>query len=305
MITPPSYSPFTPECYMPVNTRLNGARHVTRLDGPPPQDALDAAMSSTWKARCGIPQPAVQPLLGGLNNEVYLCRTTWGPICVKWYRSDGRRRHEREVKCLEALSPTSVMAPVPYSLASHEGVHGLAMEYLPPGDGPSLRRPDVEGVGRTVRHLHDSVPVAALSQVLDSRLTRHEMTAIVDRAGFFREAELDGAWRAVRDQVHQALDRPGRPVLGQTDGNFRNFIKRSGGFSVIDFEYGGRSDEAYELALLRAHPGAFLAKESRWTWFLAGYGTSAGDALVEQVDVLEVMVLGYWTAQPGSTVAVS
>lgn len=49
------------------------------------------------------------------------------------------------------------------------------------------------------------------------------------------------------------LGRPGTPVFGSGDGNLANYLWDGTRVRLVDFEYSGRSDRAYELAEVGEH----------------------------------------------------
>ncbi|WUH99549.1 aminoglycoside phosphotransferase family protein [Spirillospora sp. NBC_00431] len=53
--------------------------------------------------------------------------------------------------------------------------------------------------------------------------------------------------------LEDVLARPGTPVLGSGDGNLANYLWDGTRVRLVDFEYSGRSDRAYELAEVAEH----------------------------------------------------
>jgi Ser/Thr protein kinase RdoA (MazF antagonist) len=53
--------------------------------------------------------------------------------------------------------------------------------------------------------------------------------------------------------LEDVLGRPGTPVFGSGDGNLANYLWDGTQVRLVDFEYSGRSDRAYELAEVVEH----------------------------------------------------
>jgi thiamine kinase-like enzyme len=69
-------------------------------------------------------------------------------------------------------------------------------------------------------------------------------------------------------------------ALCRTDTNITNFVRRSGMWAAVDWEYSGWGDPAFELADLMMHPVYLSVAECRWRWVLERYIELARDPTI-------------------------
>lgn len=101
------------------------------------------------------------------------------------------------------------------------------------------------------------------------------------------------------------------PVLGTGDGNLTNFLWDGSRVRVVDFEYSGRSDRAYELAEVAEHVATWVDTEFDAARFLAHFDLPPAEAArllqarrlmaFEWLHVLSLQVdAAHWINPPGT-----
>lgn len=101
------------------------------------------------------------------------------------------------------------------------------------------------------------------------------------------------------------------PTLGTGDGNLSNFLWDGSRIRVVDFEYSGRSDRAYELAEVTEHVATWVDTEFDVVAFLDHFDLPPVEArrllqcrrlaAFEWLHVLSEQVAeGVWINPPGS-----
>lgn len=200
---------------------------------------------------------------------------------VTW--SDGEA--EREWRCLTLLAHRAPgLAPRPLRRETCNGAPVVVMERLPGqplGQGP-LTREQTSSLGRALRRLYD-IPVDCVvaADIGERRygpttqpqaLTRwlsdsYDLAACRDPALVAAGVEAALAWLARSD----SLPEPQLVALGIADLNPANILWDGVRCRLVDFEDGGLTDPAYELADHVEHLGGRLN------------GTFDPDALVDAV----------------------
>jgi thiamine kinase-like enzyme len=74
------------------------------------------------------------------------------------------------------------------------------------------------------------------------------------------------------------LAQPGTPVFGTGDGNLANYLWNGTSIGVIDFEYSGRSDRAFELAEVVEHISVWRNDAAGMTAVLERFELTADEA---------------------------
>ncbi|MFI9559746.1 phosphotransferase family protein [Nonomuraea endophytica] len=225
-----------------------------------------------------------------------------GPgVVVKRYRSVEHGQPEREWRALGLLDRYAPgMAPAPVS-ADLDGeppsvvmsrVAGAPVDEVVQGVLADAVAEAVDRVQRAVpRAVLEKVPARAgdpgalLEQVRGWFGKGREEGTVADGlhqagANGLHQAGADGLRQAGADGLHQAdalhqagawlgqpslaerLARPGTPVFGTGDGNLANYLWDGRRIRLVDFEYAGRSDRAFELAEVLEHISVWRDDES-------------------------------------------
>ncbi len=180
----------------------------------------------------------------------------------KRYVSWGRGEADREWACLTLLADHAPgVAPRPLRRETVEGGPVVVMERLagePSGDVP-LTPARTASLGRVLRRLYDvpldAVRAAGVPERIGGPSTRgstvaqwlgesHDLTECRDPALVTRAVDAASAWLAEPDN----LPAPQLLALGISDLNPANVLWEGDTCRLVDFEDGGLTDPAYELA---------------------------------------------------------
>ncbi|MGH3848072.1 MAG: phosphotransferase family protein, partial [Pseudonocardiaceae bacterium] len=218
---------------------LADVRRSRTAGGTPHQQTLDV-----WGLR---------PLTGGRNNHVYSWTGPDGPLCIKIYKLDERRRAQREWRALTLLARHGAdYAPTPLWIDEASDQPAIGMSLLP--GCPLLDAEDItpalKALAETTRAVQDiplSEPLASWDRI-DS--VEHYLTRLTDLwpqqlAEHPDDPHTDDMltllhrWRDSGDA--QTLARPARHVLSRGDSNLLNWLYDRGTVRCVDFEFSGRS----------------------------------------------------------------
>ena len=217
----------------------------------------------------------INPIAGGGNNTIYRCEDGEWACCVKLYRTDGRRRDEREwralVLCAEHLPG---LAPRPFAYSPDEQVPLVAMEYLPgtPLRGLTLAQGHLDALAERLRQIYAITPDVAdypdqSTGAATALLARVEAWATVATPPV---RDLLDRWLAGDDP--RRLRQPAASVFGVGDPNLANWLWDGVTLRRIDLEYAGWCDLASELADLVEGPWARALPDAAWPLFVARFG---------------------------------
>lgn len=178
----------------------------------------------------------------------------------KRYVSSSDGEAEREWACLTLLAEHAPgVAPRPLRREREDGRPVVVMERLPGVrvGGHPLTKEQHQALGRALRQVYD-VPLAAAQEVIDERrygpgTQRAAVEAWLRDAGDLGPCRDQGL---VRSAIDAALDRydaaalpePRLTALGIADLNPANVLWDGEVCRLVDFEDGGLTDPAYEIA---------------------------------------------------------
>ncbi|WP_433413883.1 phosphotransferase [Microtetraspora malaysiensis] len=186
-------------------------------------------------------------------------------VVVKRYRSWSYGQPEREWRALKLLHEhVPGVAPVPVSAHLDEDPPTVVMSRL---SGAGLEGPVTtdlaDAIAETLARIHEAIPQPALTglppragdpvELLNQ--VRGWSVAPPDPHGdaVLSEALAAGADWVRRPTLEKSLMRPAPPVFGTGDGNLANYLWDGTDLRLVDFEYSGRSDRAFELAEVVEH----------------------------------------------------
>ncbi|MEQ4724989.1 phosphotransferase [Nonomuraea sp. B19D2] len=183
-------------------------------------------------------------------------------VVVKRYRSSGYDEPGREWRALRLLDehdPGLAPAPVTAELAADpptvvmSRLDGATVSGEITGKLVDALAEAVTGVQQAIpRRVLERVPPRAGHPVELLRLVRERAAAAEPDPAIAEAFRAASAWVA-RPALAEQLARPGTPVFGTGDGNIANYLWDGTKVRVIDFEYSGRSDRAFELAEVTEH----------------------------------------------------
>jgi len=213
-----------------------------------------------------LPNLGLTPISGGRNNRVYRWDSPEGPICLKLYRTDKRNRAGAETLALGHMAEHGV-AGVPRLLwhDEHPVLPAVAMTLVPgtPLDaGADLDKP-LSALTSTLRQMF-TVPIGPFADLPRSESAAHYIHRITQVwAPALRSHTPDACTRDLERLLAswhdsgdaQELARPAPLVFSHGDSNLLNWLwdEQTATISVVDFEFAGASDLAYEAAELVEH----------------------------------------------------
>ncbi|WP_214326525.1 phosphotransferase family protein [Nonomuraea sediminis] len=211
-------------------------------------------------------------------------------VVIKRYRSLTHGQPEREWRALELLHEhTPGLAPAPVTADLDADPPTVVMSRLGGGavHGPikgQLADALAEAVDRVQqaipRHVLERVPARAghpvelLEQVRSWCAPALPSDGDPEVTDALREA---GSW-AEQPWLDELMAQPGTPVFGTGDGNLANYLWDGTNIRVIDFEYSGRSDRAFELAEVIEHISVWRNDTSGMTAVLEKLELTADEA---------------------------
>ena len=202
----------------------------------------------------------VEPLAGGLTNTNYKVTTPDGRYVVRIAgRDTGLLAIDRENEAHNtiAAAESGVGAPVVAFLPEHDA---LVLGFLDGEvmDADKLRQGDrLESVATACRRLHGG---RRFLQDFDMFDIQRGYVGVVEKHGFRlpdRYAEFDPAVR----QLERAMRvRPEQTVPCNNDLLAENFIEVGGAMRLIDYEYSGNNEPAFELGNIWSESNLSLAQ---------------------------------------------
>jgi hypothetical protein len=206
-----------------------------------------------------------QPLSGGRNNAAYQWESPDGPVCVKVYRVDDRRRAEREWLSLGFLAGHHVpSAPLPLWADPDPAQPAIGMTFLPGRPFPETgdRREPLRALAAVhCRYAELPLPaeLAGLERIDSAshyihRITRIWAPAVTSHPRDALTRDLLQILREWEDSGDAAvLAEPARPVFSRGDSNLLNWLWDGTSIRVVDYEFAGYSDLAFDCADLAEH----------------------------------------------------
>jgi hypothetical protein len=185
-------------------------------------------------------------------------------VVIKRYGSTGHDQPEREWRALELLDAYAPgLAPAPVSAEPDADPPTVVMSRLA---GAAVRGPIgghmADALAGAVTRVQHAIPRPVLERVparaghpVELLRQVRAWSATVPPDGDPAVADVLGqaaSW-VEQPRLEELLARPGTPVFGTGDGNLANYLWDGTDVRVIDFEYSGRSDRAFELAEVIEH----------------------------------------------------
>jgi Phosphotransferase enzyme family len=258
--------------------------------GNVPRDVLAVlrAHAAGTAGEDGLLAVGAQPLPGGRNNAAYRWESSGGPVCVKVYRVDERRRAEREWLSLAFLSGYQASsAPLPLWADPHPAQPAIGMSFVqgqpfPQADDWHEPLRALAGVQRQYAEVPLHGELGTLERIDSAshyvrRITGIWAPVIRTRPGDTLTRDLlqilsrweDGGDAAV-------LAEPARRIFSRGDSNLLNWLWDGSRIRVVDFEFSGYSDLAFDCADLAEHISSREAGIDDQAWAevtdLAGLG---------------------------------
>lgn len=229
------------------------------------------------EARSGTPAGWTR-LAGGLNNEVFLARVGTQRVCVKVFAGARAPYARREWWALTTLSDAGLLlAPRPLAFEADEEQATIIMELLEGAPRVEPATPnDLPAIADALSQLYGIAlsglgvppgPAVGSAQAIVERvrtawaeLTAPRFDPVRDRARALGRMwlESDGPACVLGD---------GTPILSRGDGNLVNWLKTNRGLRLVDFEYSGMSERAFDIGDFMSHPSTAEVSETQWERF--------------------------------------
>jgi hypothetical protein len=260
----------------------------------------------------------------GVNGQVYRIRYTgdepdlieYRDLAVKITRYDVRDRITREHTAFTILHETGhTICPQPY-LLEHEipdlsGASLLVSSWLP---GRRLEVPPSPQDKRTWRdilyalsaahHVNPKQVDTHVDIAMMPALTPHDLFTVIESRhsalppgdiGGLSITQLDRLIEAVVGLVRQQWQAPVQVGLIQCDPDPTNMIAHDSTIRLVDWEYSGWADPAYEIGDLCAQPMYFDLPDDHRAWIRTEYGRIMEDnTAATRAGIYEVLMNAFW-----------
>ena len=284
----------------------------------PPTFAID------WCRKLGASPDTLEPLQGGINNQVFRCVAGGNRFVLKGYAAHRAGEHDRFKAEVEFLNFARMLAPefVPQLLGSDAASRSLVLESLE-GEGfqegthPSGE--DIDCAANFLRRLNADIELAKLhvnGSAADGflRLTEHLQNIgqriskmSVEHLPANLRVKADGLIKCVRRQLDHLQESAARLIakgncedmldpnercVSPSDFGFHNAIHTSHGIKFFDFEFSGWDDPVKAVADFDLQPRVPLSSRAR---ALSEALPQWSKSLAERYDVLFPILKLKWT----------
>lgn len=252
-------------------------------------------------------QTGWRALTGGRNNAAYAFERDGEALCLKFYRVDDRQRAGREWQALTLLQNHGhAVAPRPIYFEDDAALPAVVMEFVPGHHlgGQCLSAAELDALADAMQVLHALTP----NRVAET------LPPVVGSAGYMLDTltrpdvPLAGEAEAVRQAWLQSDDaallrEPVPAVFSGDDPQPANCLWNGTSLRLIDFEYSGWSDRAWDLALLVEHVQSRGTPDETWEGFIDRFELS--DAERRRLAASRRLMAVFWmlllrTASSGS-----
>jgi thiamine kinase-like enzyme len=257
----------------------------------PPQDVLARLRkhAADTTGNVEVLAAGARPLAGGRNNAVYEWASPDGPVCVKIYRVDDRRRLEREWLSLTILARHQMpSAPAPLWIDPDPDQPAIGMTLLPGRPLPDIedRREPLQALAAVLRQLA-ALPLAAeLGSMARIDSASHYIRRITGiwapaLAGSPRDALTRDLQRILSQWAESGdagiLAEPAPRIFSRGDSNLLNWLWDGTRIRCVDFEFAGWSDLPFDCADLIEHISAREIDDQTWAETVSSAGLREGD----------------------------
>jgi Ser/Thr protein kinase RdoA (MazF antagonist) len=230
-----------------------------------------------------FPELRLRALTGGRNNRVFAWDAPDGEVCLKFYRTDKRDRAASEYQALHHIATCGVTAaPTPLWHDPHPELPAIAMTMVAGQPVPDLAEPTIAlHAAVTVLSQLREIPLGPFTDIprVDSaknylkRITETWPTQLDQHNDEPCTADMRSllrAWHARGDAA--VLAEPAPRIFSRGDSNLLNWLWHESNIHLVDWEFTGYSDTAYDAADLVEHPSAHTIDDERWISLLPNLG---------------------------------
>ena len=217
-----------------------------------------------------------RPLQGGFNNKVYRIECRGRHYCLKFYKVDDRQRAQREWAALQFLARRGFdCAPTPFYYEEDPRAPLVLMEFFEgvPLGGEHLVRAQLDMLVRRVKELQAIAYEPGIKDlaVLDG-LTRLEgmasFMAVADPLCREGEECLELWEEWMRGEEPAIVRSPAELIFTRMDTNLANCLWDGKNLRFVDLEYGGWTDQAFDLAEQVEHDQSRGTPDEKWDYFV-------------------------------------
>ena len=254
-----------------VNTLIGQLRYLHRCT---PDDLTDQTRDL-----------GLLPLAGGHHNRVYRWDRLGGPVCVKLYKVDERDRAGTEWRALtHMVDHHAPGVPAPLWFAPDSAQPAAVMTMVPGRSLLTAEQPETAVLAMApVLHALRSIPLGPFARKPRNGTAQRYINRLVDTWGpELKEHDHDPMARDLLRLLQHWLDgddqetlaRPATAVFSHGDGNLGNWHleHNTDTAHVVDFEFAGYSDPAFDAADLIEHISSHPIPDDAWNALLPSFG---------------------------------
>jgi aminoglycoside phosphotransferase (APT) family kinase protein len=162
-----------------------------------------------------------------------------------------------------------------------------------------------DGVARHLALVHSVTPavtnVALPPCTIDVRTAQQGQGLVREHLALLPEEVQPKALQALVRRL-EAVEFPewdSAPVsLCRLDNNIANYVRRSGVWASVDWEYSGWGDPAFDVANLITHVALKDVPAERWDWFVDRYCALVEDETARRrIGVYRQVMLAWWAVR--------
>ena len=217
-----------------------------------------------------------RPLQGGFNNKVYRIECRSRQYCLKFYKVDDRPRAQREWAALRFLARRGFdYAPTPFYYEEDPRAPLVVMEFF---EGVQLGRAHLfrEQLDMLVRRVKE-LQAIAYEPGIEGLAALEGLTRLEGMVSFMAAAdplcregeeclELWGKW--MRGEEPAMVRTPAGLIFTRMDTNLDNCLWDGQNLRFVDLEYGGWTDQAFDLAEQVEHDQSRGTPDETWAYFV-------------------------------------
>jgi len=230
-----------------------------------------------------LPGWRLRPLTGGRNNRVFAWESPDGAACLKLYRTDKRDRASCEYQALTHVAACGVTAvPQPLWHDPDPELPAVGMTLLAGQPVPDLAEPTtaLRAVVAVLAQLREIPlgPFADMPRVDSATNYMKRITEVwPDQLDEHDDEPLTADMRSLLDAWHErgdaaVLAEPAPRIFSRGDSNLLNWLWDELDVRVVDWEFVGYSDTAYDAAELVEHLSAHAIDDEWWISLLPDLG---------------------------------
>ena len=223
----------------------------------------------------------VKKIMRGFNNFVLQYGYDNELICLKFFKSSNIEKANTEWQVLKMLSQNRLgSAPEPIAYLTHRGISVIAMEFI---HGEQIRdraltEAEIMSLSKEILKLYSirrpnssyKRTVAGAPGVLLERITnwraKEPISKITELSNLLKKCDKWLATNEVRN-----LSSITSSVFSKGDPNLENCIWNGESCTFIDFENGGWTSKAYDLADWTEHINARATTDVMWKFFINSF----------------------------------